>query len=105
MRDKDGFVIKCIYSDWKITNEKDDKDFICCNARMKNHHQCYADEYCRYYAPEREKMSREQELIVKIREIVRNTDKEIEENPKVTYIAPLPAYFRIRELLESEGEE
>lgn len=52
MKDKDGFTIKCIYSDWQIYDEQDNKDFICRRYFTAGYHHCYGDELCRDYKPE-----------------------------------------------------
>ena len=54
MKDKDGFVIRCKFSDWKIIDERDNKDYVCTKFPTFNYgaHQCYADELCRYYVPD-----------------------------------------------------
>ena len=56
MRDKDGFLIRCKYSEWQIIDDRDNKDFVCLKFPTYNYkaHQCYADEQCRYYEPIRE---------------------------------------------------
>lgn len=50
MRDEKGFLIRCIHSDWKIINERDDKDYVCTFFPTYNYsaHICYADEQCKY---------------------------------------------------------
>lgn len=54
MRDKDGFLIRCKYSDWQIIDARDNKDFVCLKFPTYNYkaHQCHADENCRYYVPD-----------------------------------------------------
>ena len=52
MRDKDGFLIKCKYTDWQIIDERDNKDFVCLNSCMSLNHLCHADERCKYYEPD-----------------------------------------------------
>lgn len=54
MKDKDGFTIKCIYSDWQIINDDWDHDDVCMNERSGLLKRCYADESCPYYKPEKE---------------------------------------------------
>ena len=49
MKDKNGFLVHCIYCDWKIINDREDKDFVC----SRNGYLCYADENCPHYKPER----------------------------------------------------
>lgn len=52
-RDKDGFLIRCKYCEWKIINDRDDQDFVCgkFGDRIIDYHICYANELCRYYEP------------------------------------------------------
>lgn len=50
MRDKDGFLIKCKYSEWRIFDERDNFDDICGIWGGKTH--CYADDKCIYYEPD-----------------------------------------------------
>lgn len=54
MKDKDGFTIKCIYSDWQIYDKQDNKDFICrmFGDRWSGYHHCYGDDNCKYYKTE-----------------------------------------------------
>ena len=52
MKDKDGFTVKCVHSDWKIIDDRDNHDFICLRLIMSGNHYCYGDELCRYYVPE-----------------------------------------------------
>ena len=54
MKDKNGFTIKCIHSDWKVIDMRDNKDYVCQKFPTLNFkaHECYADEYCRFYKPE-----------------------------------------------------
>ena len=54
MRDKDGFVIRCIHSHFQVINENDDAEFVC---RKYGGHFCYGDEDCKGYEPEGEKMT------------------------------------------------
>lgn len=54
MRDKDGFMIRCIHSDWEIVDNFDNKDFVCGKIPTYNYSaiKCYGDEYCKYYKPD-----------------------------------------------------
>ena len=54
MRDKDGFLIRCKHSEWRIIDNRDNKDYVCLKFPTYNYssHQCYADENCRYYVPD-----------------------------------------------------
>ena len=54
MKDKDGFTIRCKFSDWMIIDERDNKDFVCMKFPTFNYsaHQCYGDEHCKYYTPD-----------------------------------------------------
>ena len=56
MRDKDGFLVRCKYSEWKIIDARDNKDFVCLKFPTFNYstHLCHADENCRYYEPIKE---------------------------------------------------
>ena len=50
-------------------------------------------------------MSKEKEQLERIKRIVNVADRDIENDPKITYLAPIAAYYRIREILnESEVE-
>jgi hypothetical protein len=53
MRDEKGFLIRCEYSDWKIIDARDNKDYVCLYFPTYNYsaHICYADEQCKYYKP------------------------------------------------------
>ena len=51
MKDKDGFTIKCIYTDWQIYDSQDNKDFMCQMYSGRIH--CYGDDHCKYYEPVR----------------------------------------------------
>lgn len=61
MRDKDGFLVRCKYSEWQIIDARDNKDFICLKFPTFNYsaHLCHADENCRYYEPIKEGVSDE----------------------------------------------
>ena len=50
MKDKDGFTIKCIYSEWRCIDDFWNHDFVCC----ENGYRCYGDETCKRYKPEEE---------------------------------------------------
>ena len=54
MRDKDGFEIRCIHSDWKIIDNNDNHDYVCCrdSSWITGYHYCYCDEHCKYYKPD-----------------------------------------------------
>ena len=52
MKDKDGFNIRCIYSDWKIVDQFDNHDFVCTRYFEGGTHYCFCDEYCRDYTPD-----------------------------------------------------
>lgn len=52
MKDADGFNIRCIHSDWKIIDERDNHDFVCLRYFMGGTHYCYADEHCKDYKPD-----------------------------------------------------
>lgn len=54
MKDKDGFDIRCVHSDWMVIDNRDNKDFVCRKFPTYNYsaHLCYADENCRYYEPD-----------------------------------------------------
>lgn len=49
MKDKDGFTVKCEYTDWQIFDSRDNKDFMCQMFAGKIH--CYGDDGCKYYKP------------------------------------------------------
>lgn len=53
MKDKDGFTIQCINSDWQIVDNRDNKDFVCLmfGDKISGRHLCYGDEHCKYYCP------------------------------------------------------
>jgi len=53
MKDKDGFVIRCKHSDWKIIDDAENQDYVCTHfdTNIISYHACYADEYCRFYEP------------------------------------------------------
>ena len=53
MRDKDGFLIPCEFSDWRIIDNRDNKDFVCMkfDRGLYSAHFCHADENCKYYKP------------------------------------------------------
>ena len=55
MRDKNGLLIRCKHSDWKIIDDAENHDYVCTHFGDKiiSYHACYADEYCRFYEPER----------------------------------------------------
>lgn len=57
MRDNDGFLIRCEHSDWKIIDNRDNKDFVCCvfGDKTSGRHLCYADEHCKFYEPKEDK--------------------------------------------------
>ena len=55
MRDKDGFIIKCIESEWMIYNDRDDEDDIC--RMFGGYKHCYGDESCPHYRPERREVN------------------------------------------------
>ena len=46
MKDKDGFTIKCIHTEWQIYDSFDNKDFMC---QQYPHLHCYGDDSCEYY--------------------------------------------------------
>ena len=50
MKDKDGFTIRCKYTQWEIYDSRDNKDFMCEGNYPKVH--CYGDESCAYYVPD-----------------------------------------------------
>ena len=52
MKDKDGFNIKCIHSEWMIYDSRDNKDFICRKYATVGYHHCFCDEFCNDYKPE-----------------------------------------------------
>lgn len=51
MRDKDGFEIRCEYSDWKIVDQRDNHDYVCTKYYAGGLHYCYCDEHCKDYVP------------------------------------------------------
>lgn len=51
MKDKDGFTIKCKWTDWQICDDRDNKDFVCCGPFPRIH--CHGDDGCQYYEPDR----------------------------------------------------
>ncbi len=51
MKDKDGFQIRCIHSEWKIIDQNDNKDFVCTKYNTCGYHECYGNDYCRDYKP------------------------------------------------------
>ena len=51
MKDKDGFQVRCIFSDWKIIDPRDNKDFVCTKYVTTGYHLCYGDDYCKDYKP------------------------------------------------------
>jgi len=53
MKDKDGFDIRCIDSEWKIVDSRDNKDYVCTRYgnKMLGYHICYCDENCKDYRP------------------------------------------------------
>lgn len=51
MKDKDGFVIRCIHSQWREINDRGDDECVCLKYQRVGYHVCYADEYCRDYEP------------------------------------------------------
>lgn len=51
MRDKEGLEIRCKYSDWKVVDQRDNRDFVCTKYCAGGTHLCYCDEYCRDYVP------------------------------------------------------
>ena len=54
MRDKDGFEIRCIHSDWKIIDNNDNHDYVCLREKgwLTGYHLCYCDEHCKFYLPD-----------------------------------------------------
>ncbi len=52
MRDKDGFIIKCKYSEWEIVDAHDNHDDVCKRFPFYHNLRCYADERCAHYVPE-----------------------------------------------------
>lgn len=52
MRDKDGFIIKCKYSDWEIVDAQDNHDDVCKFYPFIGTLRCYADERCAHYKPD-----------------------------------------------------
>lgn len=46
MKDKDGFTMPCIHSEWQVSDNHGNKDFVC---TMFKGHICYGDDLCRYY--------------------------------------------------------
>lgn len=55
MRDKDGFIIPCKNSDWRIFDYLGNKSYICMliGDKGSGYHECFGDENCRYYEPRR----------------------------------------------------
>ena len=47
MRDKDGFIIKCVHTKWQYEN--DDPEFVC---KVWAGYYCYGDENCPRYKAE-----------------------------------------------------
>ena len=56
MKDKDGFDIRCVNSEWMIIDDRDNKDFVCQKFPTYNYgaHHCFCDENCQYYKPYKE---------------------------------------------------
>ena len=54
MRDKQGFLIPCIYGHWEIYNEREDKDFICRGDSDCYGWFCDQNEKCPGYKPNME---------------------------------------------------
>ena len=54
MRDKHGFIIPCVNTEWRIIDQRDNHDFVCMRFgdRMSGYHLCHGDENCRYYKPD-----------------------------------------------------
>ena len=56
MRDKDGFIIRCKYTEWKIVDNFDNEDDVCTHPEMftpgYTMRGCYGDERCKYYEPD-----------------------------------------------------
>ena len=55
MKDKDGFLIRCVHSDWKIIDDHDNHDYVCTKYNTAGYHVCYCDEYCKDYEPHENK--------------------------------------------------
>ena len=51
LKDAEGFDIRCIYSDWKIIDGRDNKDYVCTRYFTAGNHICYCDNYCKDYKP------------------------------------------------------
>ena len=47
---------RCKHSDWKIINDREDKDYVCVrdDSWITGYHLCYCDENCRFYEQESE---------------------------------------------------
>lgn len=55
MKDKDGFIIRCKYTDWRIVDNFDNEDDVCTHHEVVSPGytlRCYADEKCPYYEPD-----------------------------------------------------
>ena len=52
MKDKDGFDIRCKFSDWEIIDDRDNHDYVCKKYFSVGQHLCYCDEHCRDYIPD-----------------------------------------------------
>ena len=65
MKDKDGFTIQCIHSDWQIYDSRDNKDFICgiFGNRLDGYHHCFGDEHCKYYKVKGEEDARNMDMV------------------------------------------
>lgn len=53
MKDKDGYEIRCIHSDWKIIDKRDNKDYVCTkySCYRTGWHICHCDDLCKDYKP------------------------------------------------------
>ena len=51
MRDKDGVVIRCKHSDWRMIDDSENQDYVCVRFKTTGYHECYGDELCRFYEP------------------------------------------------------
>lgn len=52
MKDAEGFDIRCVYSDWKIVDARDNHDFVCTKYFAGGTHLCFCDEHCKDYKPD-----------------------------------------------------
>ncbi len=52
MRDANGFLIKCKYSEWMIVDAQDNFDDVCLYYPYYHNLKCYADERCAHYIPD-----------------------------------------------------